>query len=402
MPPFVETVSITNYKSISRCRVGLGPLTFLVGPNGSGKSNFLDALRFVADSLGATLEQSLRDRGGIQSVRRRSGGHPTHFGIRLDLSLPDERRAWYSFRVGAERDGAFVVQREECRVTRPDGFNEFFVVEEGTIQEASRSIPTALERDRLALVAISGLPEFRPVYESLRRMTFYNLNPERIRDLQEPDPGQMLVRDGRNLAAVIRELARFGGGQVLSKIAEHLKAVVPGVVSIEHETLGPKETIKFRQQVAGDSRPWRFFAAEMSDGTLRSLGILVAAFQAEMNGQRRVSLVGIEEPEMALHPGAADIIAEVLLLASERVQVIATTHSPDLLNHKAIRDEHLRAVTAEDGATVLGPIEPGARSVLRDRLYAAGELLSQGAIEPDRESVEENLKQLRLFSDRVE
>ena len=49
----------------------LGPLTFLVGPNGSGKSNFLDALRFVADALNTTLEQSLRDRGGIQSVRRR-------------------------------------------------------------------------------------------------------------------------------------------------------------------------------------------------------------------------------------------------------------------------------------------------------------------------------------------
>jgi predicted ATPase len=76
MRPFVQTVSITNYKSISRCRVSLGPLTFLVGPNGSGKSNFLDALRFVADSLNTTLEQSLRDRGGIQSVRRRSGATP--------------------------------------------------------------------------------------------------------------------------------------------------------------------------------------------------------------------------------------------------------------------------------------------------------------------------------------
>jgi predicted ATPase len=201
---------------------------------------------------------------------------------------------------------------------------------------------------------------------------------------------------------VVRELGRFADGQVLSKIAEHLKAVVPGVVSVEHETLGPKETIRFRQQVAGDASPWRFFAAEMSDGTLRSLGIPVAAFQAEMNGQRRVSLVGIEEPEMALHPGAADIIAEVLLLASERVQVLATTHSPDLLNHKAIRDEHLLAVIAEAGETLVGPIEAGVRSVLRDRLYSAGELLSQGPVEPDRSSIEEGRRQLWLFSDRVE
>jgi predicted ATPase len=402
MPPFVRTVSITNYKSIARCRVDLGPLTFLVGPNGSGKSNFLDALRFVADALNTTLEQSLRDRGGIQSVRRRSRGHPTHFGIRLDLTLPGGRAALYSFKVGAERNGAFVVQREECRVSGPEGSDQFYVAEEGGVVQASLPVPTALVRDRLALVAISGLPEFRPVYESLRRMGFYNLNPERIRDLQDPDPGQILARDGRNLAAVVRELGRFEGGRVLFKVAEHLQAVVPGVMSVEHRTLGPKETIEFRQQVTGDQNPWRFMAAEMSDGTLRSLGILVAAFQAELNGQPRASFVGIEEPEMALHPGAAEIIAEVLLLASDRVQVVATTHSPDLLNHKAIREENLLAVMAEAGATVVGPIEPGARSVLRDRLYAAGELLSQGPIEPDRELVEQSLRQLKLFSDQVE
>ena len=108
-------------------------------------------------------------------------------------------------------------------------------------------------------------------------------------------------------------------------------------------------------------------ATEMSDRTLRALGILVAASQAEMNGQRGVSLVGVEEPEMALHPGAAEVIAEVLCLASERVQVVATTHSPDLLNHKAIRDEQLLAVSADNGGTMIGPLEPGARSALRDR-----------------------------------
>lgn len=407
MRPLLSTVSITNYKSIARCRVELGPLSFLVGPNGSGKSNFLDALRFVADALNTTIEQALRDRGGIQSVRRRSRGHPTHFGIRLDLTLPADRSVLYAFKVGAERDGAFVVQREECRIGPggkefPAAPEEFFVVEEGRIVASSRSVPAALERDRLALVAISGLPEFRPTYESLRRMGFHNLNPERIRDLQEPDPGQILARDGRNLAAVIRELGRFEGGRVLSDVAEHLQAVVPGVVSAEHKPLGPKETIEFRQEVAGDLNPWRFLAASMSDGTLRALGILVAAFQAELNGQRRVSLVGVEEPEMALHPGAAEIIAEVLLLASEQVQVVATTHSPDLLNHKAIREEHLIAVSASRGETLVGPVDQGTRSVLRDRLYAPGELLAQGSLGPDRDRVQESSRQFKLFSDRVE
>ena len=73
---------------------------FLVGQNGSGKSNFLDALRLVADSLNSSLDHALRERGGIKDVRRRSGGHPTHFGIRLDFRLPDGREGLFhqSFR----------------------------------------------------------------------------------------------------------------------------------------------------------------------------------------------------------------------------------------------------------------------------------------------------------------
>lgn len=401
-PPFVSSVSIRNYKSIARCRVDLGPLTLLVGPNGAGKSNFLDSLRFVADALNTTLEFALRDRGGIQSVRRRSRGHPTHFGIRLDLRLPDGRAAHYAFKIGAERDGAFSVQREECRIyaSLPEP-EVFFVVEDGKVTASSAEVGSILEPDRLALVTLSGLAEFRAVYDPLRRMGFYNLNPQRIRNLQDPDPGQLLARDGRNLAALVRELGRYEDGQILQQVADHLRAVVPGVLGVEHKPIGPKETIEFRQLVAGDEHPWRFLAENMSDGTLRALGILVAAFQAGTNG-RRVSLVGIEEPEMALHPGATEVIAVALLLASQTVQLIATTHSPDLLDHKEIRDEHLLAVSAERGETIIGPLDSVVRSALRDRLYRPGELLAQGQIRPDTVAADEASRQMPLFSDSKE
>jgi predicted ATPase len=91
MRPFIRRVSIRNYKSIAACRVELGELVFLVGPNGSGKSNFLDALRFVADALRTSLDHALRDRGTIKEVRRRSGGHPNHFALRFDFTLPSGR-----------------------------------------------------------------------------------------------------------------------------------------------------------------------------------------------------------------------------------------------------------------------------------------------------------------------
>src|SRR4030043_340879 len=97
-PIFLMRVVLNNYKSIKACSVEPGPLTFLVGPNGAGKSNFLDALRLITESINTSLEHALRERGGINEVRRRSSGHPTHFGIRLEWRLPNETEGWYAFR----------------------------------------------------------------------------------------------------------------------------------------------------------------------------------------------------------------------------------------------------------------------------------------------------------------
>ena len=97
-------VVLRKHKSIAACDVEPAQLSFLVGPNGSGKSNFLDALRFIADSLRFSIDHALRDRGGIGEVRRRSGAHPTHFGIRLEFKL-DDSEGHYTFRVGAKAGG---------------------------------------------------------------------------------------------------------------------------------------------------------------------------------------------------------------------------------------------------------------------------------------------------------
>ncbi len=212
-------------------------------------------------------------------------------------------------------------------------------------------------------------------------MGFYNLNPSRIRDLQDPDPGQVLSGDGRNLAAVLREIAR-NDPPAKQRISDYLKKIVPGVVTVDHCEVGPKETIEFRQEV-GQPNPWKFPAHSMSDGTLRALGILVAAYHGRTNGGRKVRLIGIEEPETAIHPGAAQAIGEALKKASEHVQILITTHSPDLLDHPCFAVENLRAVEWNRGSSVIARVDPGSRSALKEGLYSAGELLRMKQLMPD-------------------
>lgn len=399
---FLSSVRILNYKSIGRCNVELRPFSLLVGPNGAGKSNFLDALRFVSESLRTTLEHALRDRGGIKEVRRRSRGHPTHFGIALSLRMKDGVTASYAFRVGALPDGGFQVQREECRIFPSiqeilgrEGIHHHYVVEAGTLVEASTSLPDRIGPDRLYLPLASSLPGFRPVYDALSRMGFYNLNPDRVRDLQDPDPGDLLARDGRNMASVVRRLRE--DSKTFERIIEYLRAVIPGVTSVEPRSLGPKETLEFRQEVRGDPNPWRFLAANMSDGTLRVFGVLVAVFQAIGDSKYYSPLIGIEEPEVAIHPGAAAKLMDALLEARDHTQILVTTHSPDLLDHEALDPDSILAVSAKGGETIITPVDEATRRTLRDRLYTVGELLRLGQIEPDEKVFEQSTHQLDLF-----
>jgi predicted ATPase len=137
------------FRSIAACDVQLGPITALVGPNGAGKSNFVDALRFVRDSLRHTLEFAMQDRGGIDAVRFKSSGRPTHFGVRLDLALADGRSGWYAFQIGARHDGGFVVQREQCRLRAATGPIAHFKASGGRLEAASCDVPAVVEPDRL-------------------------------------------------------------------------------------------------------------------------------------------------------------------------------------------------------------------------------------------------------------
>ena len=393
---FITRVVLKNYKSIAACDVRLQPLTFLVGRNGSGKSNFLDALRFVADALNLDLGHAIRDRGGINDVRRRSRGHPNHFSIRVEFVFPEGLTGHYAFRIGTRSPGGYEVQTEECRIQNKlcSTSEAYFHVKGGTVTDTSMEVAPVAATDRLYLVHASGLPEFRAVYNAFSRMGFYNLNPDKIRDLQTPDPGDMLVQDGSNLTSVCRQLS----SDVKKNIEEYLAVIVPGVHKVHARKFGPKEALQFKQHVAEDIEPLIFYGSNMSDGTLRALGILVALFQGNQKTEERVTLVGIEEPEIALHPGAVGALLDALRDAAHRTQVIVTTHSPDLLEDKHLDVDSILAVAADDGDTVIAPVDDASRSVVQDRLFTVGELLRSNQLQPDPAALPTaKEKQLSLF-----
>jgi predicted ATPase len=161
-------------------------------------------------------------------------------------------------------------------------------------------------------------------------------------------------------------------------VEDYLAVIVPGVSAVDSEQIGTREIMRFTQQFAKLNRPARFSAESMSDGTLRAVGVLIAAFQPGP-----LTVIGVEEPESAIHPAAAAVLRDALHEASELRQVIVTTHSPELLDDPELDPAAVLAVESVGGETVVTRPEPAGLSALRDGLYTAGELLRVGQLLPE-------------------
>lgn len=382
--PSITRLSLRQYKSIENCDLTLSPLTLLVGRNGAGKSNVLDALSFVADALRNTLEYAVRKRGGIAQVRRKSPSKPTYPVVAVEMTLPDGGHARYSFKIAAFKDPLFKIDREECWVdsrdgTRPHGFS----VRNGRVEQWTNAGPQPpVAEDRLYLVAASGLPEFRPVYDLLTRMVFHNLNPEAMKQPQRPEPGSLLSHDGSNLPSVVKQLTASAPAK-LNRVLEYVQAIGVPVREIRHKQAGSLETLEVLQDRGEDNRAATFDAISLSDGTIRALGILISLVSVGPEGSLGPTLIGIEEPETALHPAAAGALMDALLEGSESTQLLITCHSPDLLEHESISPEMIRPVVLENGRTRVGALAPQKQQLLTKHLATAGELLRLDQLEPD-------------------
>ncbi len=389
---FLTRVVFKNFKSIPACDVRLGPLMFLVGPNGAGKSNFLDAIQFVADALKLGLDEAIRRRGGFAEVLHRGAAEP-EVGVRLEFRLSDGRRGIYSFAFGAVTEGARV-RKEDCLLRDPT-VSEWQATLRREVGEVNVSPPPSMSMvgrpDRLYLTAIAHR-ELGQVLDSLTGMRVFHFDLEAMRTLQAANGSTQLLPDGSNIAAVLRQLP----AERKARVGDYLRAITPALLSVNVESLLDQAIVGFTQSIVGQEH--QFLSPAMSEGTLRALGILMALLQPDGSSDRRLSLIGFEEPEHALHPGALAVLLEALREGSARRQVLVATHSADLLENKEVHPEEILALEAFDGISHVGPVDEAGRTTVRDRLFTAGELLRIGALRPTDHAPAAQLSDETLFS----
>lgn len=398
MGTVIRQIVLRRFRSISEARITFDNPTIFVGRNGSGKSNLVSAFSFLAEAMGSPLQAVFDRAGGIEAVRNRRAGrsHPPKLGMRVEFDRLNggSQRGFYAFEIKAKRDYGFSVVREQCVLYgSSDADRVWFDRRDTKFSSSLRGLNPSIDEASLSLPVIGGEKSFSPVLRTFSNMRVYAIEPGKLREMQEPDSGLILKPNGANVASVIKEIKRRSP-EDFKRLSEFLAAIVPNTNQVAVKRHGKSLSLKFTQQWGeGKSERINFEGFSMSDGTLRALGLLASVFQ-----QPSPSLIVVEEPEATIHPGALDAIFELLLEASERMQVVMTTHSPELLDVEGITDRHLRMVEWSEGATRVASVSDANRKALQKHLMGAGELLRTNALEP-APLFNENPDQIDLFED---
>lgn len=377
--PRILSLKLTNFLSYRSAVLEFGDFVALVGPNASGKSNAVAAIKLLREIPYHGLQTAIARRGGFDQLRHRSSGHLYNPALRLDFRFPHSSPSHYELRLSALSGKRYEVSAERATVHvrgneyRFENSRGRFTWQErnesGEVTSRSKAPDKGLSiaPGQSAVTAAGSLGTFF-VSQVLQSMQAIEVNPSKIGELQDPSSTREFESDGSNVASIFDDLE----GRDRTELVDELAAIVPGIERIEVRRLADKVTLAFYQETGKGVR--EFLAKQMSDGTLRAFGILLATLQAG-----RPSLLIIEEPEIAIHLGALRTLVDILRQQSETTQVLITTHSADIID--ALDMHSLRIVWSEFGTSHISHVADHSIEPVRRGLLTPGEMLRSGTLD---------------------
>jgi predicted ATPase len=342
----LSRVILSNWRNFRYADIPLQSRMFIVGPNASGKSNILDGIRFLKDvASGGGLRTALETRGGVSKVRSLFARDPSDILLCCELADEDGRAAWKYELVFNQASSGIQQLRPVVKSER--------VWKDSSLIYDRADTPDGSDKDLEAFTTLEqplGHRPFKEVVEFLSNVRYLHLVPQIIRSSGVSMAARQGESFGSDFIARAATLNTATRSSYLRRISKALQIAVPqfGGLELVKDDLG-------KPHLEATFRHWRPQGAhqredQFSDGTVRLVGFLWAI----LDGQGTVLL---EEPELSLHPAIVRNLAEMIVKLQKRKdgrrQVIATSHSRDLLSSPGIAGEEIAALrTGPNGTEV--------------------------------------------------
>lgn len=349
VPARIEYLKVTNFRALRDVEIKeLTPLTVLLGPNGSGKSTVFDVFAFLAECFELGLRRAWDKRGRARELKTRGCDGPVL--IEIKYREPSYPLITYHLAVD-ERNNAPVVVEEWLQWKRGQRGKPFKFLDyrEGKGEAVSGDVPDAQDRrvetplKSADLLAVNALGQFaeHPRVAALRDFItgWYvsYLSADSARGQPEAGPQERLTKSGDNLANVIQYLDE----QHPQRLGDIFGALRQRVPRIERVLADPMPDGRLLLQIKDAPFSHPVLARFASDGTLKMLAYLVLLYDPTPP-----PFIGMEEPENFLHPRLLPELAEECRAATERTQLLVTTHSPFFLN--ALRPKEVRVMWRDE------------------------------------------------------
>lgn len=406
--PFLKSIQPVNLLSFgpNTEEIELKPLNILIGPNGSGKSNLIEIVRLLCllsekESWSVVLETGGVDEWIWKGRKGKDLRSSVTAKILWDMPHSDTNEPFISeYKIGLDKfQNSFRVSAESVQVPkRSDGYNPLSsrFVRSGAQGELhlrtsspneppvrfdlipDQSVLSQLSSRPLVEAGVSAyLPEILEIRDFLDNFEFHQ-DWEFGADLTPRDPvpvGQSVKRldeNGYNLAQILAYFRDYHR-PIFEQISELMKKFYEPFESLDVRLIGTH-----LQAAINETDGFSTSAYRLSDGTLRWLALLTVLLNPTP-----APVTCIDEPELGLHPDAIHTLADLLVDASTRTQLIVTTHSDALLDAFTETPEVVCVCEKVEGSTVIKRLDKEQLKVwLKD--YSLGHLWMSGEIGGNR------------------
>ena len=380
----ITELYLSHYRSIAEETIPLRQINVFVGKNGSGKSNIVDAISFLADLVNDDLDYAITKRHGADSIRQWNRSRPFHVTIQVKTSS-SEGNGLYKLVFSSSRnfyrvqeeivewDGELAYNYDHYRTTIRRGADGVLSVVTDNESEDVDISKVRIDSAESVLKYLSSTADdirylVSYLLSELRSFAIFTIFPNTIRAPQTVSRAPTLEPDGKNIASIIKQMV----GETKKnrdRIIKALKVVLPSLVGINvRSTAGYYVPVL---SVSDGAETHELNMSQVSDGTLRMLGILTAIHQP-----RAPLKIALEEPEQMIHPALLAVITDAVKSYTRRRkegQVFITTHSAVLIDLFDVED--ILAVETRNGSTHCGPISKRQLKVVKSGLMSVGDIL---------------------------
>ena len=341
----IKNVLIENFKSLQKFQIPLERLNVFIGPNGTGKSNIINSLEFFKELLSVNPWYEPLHRNGFSRFMYGFDDYgQIRFKIEFEVNVNKKVQSLtYDLAIEKTGSGDYNIAIEYLHAEN----NQYIHVHNSkgkycSFSKGRQQIPIDLKLNILNNLRFNPNEMFyHPIFDYFNSWFFCHPIPSLMKkSFKEANSTFKLDKEGEEFDLVLDSIARIHADN-FQAIKNILQTMFPEFQDMVFRIVDKRVQLEWKDKYFKKA----MLKNSLSDGILKILYLLALVYNPEPP-----PVIAIEEPENYIHPGFLQQFADLLIKASQKMQIIVTSHSPVLVEF--LPEKYLFLIDKKEGRTV--------------------------------------------------